>query len=273
MPLSQKSVQTRYLNDLDAAFLDSKFKLFTTYFGNPDIQNNIRNAKEEQFQEGFLRELFVNILGYTLNPEPDYNLTTEFKNVTGSKKADSAILKNDHTIAAIELKSTTTADLDAVESQALGYKNHHPKCVYVIASNFEKIRFYIQDAVVRQTKPQQRELLTRQGKEIERFFQTCKNEAVRKQSYLSLQDLIQQIDEYIRMYKYIRLHSSLGYITLHDMLLGRQAVIFNERREKLKQAQENRKRQRTKQIDFSKPAKIFTRSEEQSQGRTRALCG
>lgn len=147
MPLFQKSVQTTYLNDLDKSLLDAKFQQLKSYFGNPDIQDNIRNAKEEQFQEGFLRELFVNILGYTLNPEPDYNLTTEFKNVTGSKKADGAILRNDHAIAVIELKSTTTADLDAVESQAFGYKNHHPKCLYVITSNFEKIRFYIQNAV------------------------------------------------------------------------------------------------------------------------------
>ncbi|HHV86636.1 MAG TPA: hypothetical protein GXX42_12620 [Petrimonas sp.] len=33
------------------------------------IQENILSSKEEQFQEGFLRELFVKILGYTLNPD------------------------------------------------------------------------------------------------------------------------------------------------------------------------------------------------------------
>ena len=70
MPLFQKSVQTKYLNNLDSSLLDSKFKEFKSYFGNPEIQENIRNAKEGQFQEGFLRELFVKILGYTLNPEP-----------------------------------------------------------------------------------------------------------------------------------------------------------------------------------------------------------
>jgi hypothetical protein len=34
-----------------------------------------------------------------------------------------------------------------VEAQAFGYKNHHPKCIYVVTSNFEKLRFYIQNAV------------------------------------------------------------------------------------------------------------------------------
>jgi type I restriction-modification system DNA methylase subunit len=147
MSLFQKSVEKKYLNELNSALIDEKFTLFQNYFGNPEIQENIRSAKEEQFQEGFLRELFVTIFGYTLNPEPNFNLTTELKNISNSKKADGAILKNGDAIAVIELKSTITTDLDKIETQAFGYKNHHPKCVYVITSNFEKIRFYIQNAV------------------------------------------------------------------------------------------------------------------------------
>jgi type I restriction-modification system DNA methylase subunit len=147
MSLFQKSVEKKYLNELNSALIDEKFTLFQNYFGNPEIQENIRNAKEEQFQEGFLRELFVTILGYTLNPEPNFNLTTELKNISNSKKADGAILKNGDALAVIELKSTNTPDLDKIETQAFGYKNHHPKCVYVITSNFEKLRFYIQNAV------------------------------------------------------------------------------------------------------------------------------
>ena len=147
MSLFQKSVEKKYLNELDSALIDKKFAEFKAYFGNPERQENIRNSKEEQFQEGFLRELFVKILDYTLNPEPNFNLTTELKNVSDSKKADGAILRNENAIAVIELKSTDTTDLGKVESQAFGYKNHHPKCVYVITSNFEKLRFYIQNAV------------------------------------------------------------------------------------------------------------------------------
>lgn len=147
MSLFQKSVEKKYLNDLDSTLIDSKYIDFQNYFGNQERQENIRNSKEEQFQEGFLRELFVNILGYTLNPEPNFNLTTELKNIANSKKADGAILKGEDAIAVIELKSTNTTDLDSIEIQAFGYKNHHPKCVYVITSNFEKLRFYIQNAV------------------------------------------------------------------------------------------------------------------------------
>ncbi len=168
MSLFQKSVEKKYLNDLDSSLIDKKYGDFQIYFGSPDRQENIRNSKEEQFQEGFLRELFVKILGYTLNPEPNFNLTTELKNTANSKKADGAILagtaehappyrsrdKEIHgehapqtAIAVIELKGTDTTDLDKIETQAFGYKNNHPKCVYVITSNFEKLRFYIQNAV------------------------------------------------------------------------------------------------------------------------------
>ncbi len=147
MSLFQKSVEKKYLNDLDSTLIDKKYIDFQNYFGNPERQENIRNSKEEQFQEGFLRELFVKILGYTLNPEPNFNLTAELKNISNSKKADGAILKGEDAAAVIELKGTNTSDLDKIETQAFGYKNHHPKCKYIITSNFEKLRFYIQNAV------------------------------------------------------------------------------------------------------------------------------
>jgi len=147
MSLFQKSVEKKYLNELDSVLINKKYADFQNYFGNHEIQENIRNSKEEEFQEGFIRELFVNIFNYTLKPKPEYNIVLEKKNVDDTKKADGAILKNDHVVAIIELKSTSTADLDTVETQAFGYKNHHPECVYVITSNFEKLRFYIQNAV------------------------------------------------------------------------------------------------------------------------------
>ncbi|MDR2083878.1 MAG: N-6 DNA methylase [Bacteroidales bacterium] len=123
------------------------YKLYADYFHNPTIQENIRNSKEEQFQEGFLWELFVKVLGYMLNPAPNYNLITEKKNETNSRKADGAILVNGDVRAIIELKDSKTTDLKTVESQAFGYKNYNRNAVYVVTSNFEKLRFYIDTAV------------------------------------------------------------------------------------------------------------------------------
>ncbi len=94
-----------------------------------------------------MRELFVKVLGYALNPEPNFNLTTEYKNVKDSKKADGAIIINKQVKAVIELKGTDTTDLSKVENQAFNYKNNQPECVYVITSNFEKLRFYIDNAI------------------------------------------------------------------------------------------------------------------------------
>ncbi|WP_373496207.1 Eco57I restriction-modification methylase domain-containing protein [Aquiflexum sp.] len=147
MSLFQSSVLKKYLASQDPAAVSAAYALYTAYFHNPHIRANIRAAKEEQFQEGFLRELFVKILGYTINPEQDYNLTTELKNIKDAKKTDGAILKNGSAIAVIELKGTDTKDLDKIRDQAFNYKNNQPDCVYVITSNFEKLRFYIDNAV------------------------------------------------------------------------------------------------------------------------------
>jgi type I restriction-modification system DNA methylase subunit len=120
---------------------------YVAFFLNPATQENIRNSKEEQFQEGFLRNLFVEILGYTLNPDPNYNLITEKKNVNNAEKADGAILINEETVGVIELKDHRTTDLQTVVKQAFNYKNNHRKACYVVISNFEKLRFYIDNSV------------------------------------------------------------------------------------------------------------------------------
>lgn len=86
-------------------------------------------------------------MGYTKNPAPNFNITTEYKNVKDSKKADGAIIINEVVKAVIELKGTHTTDLSKVENQAFGYKNNQPQCTYVITSNFEKLRFYIDNAI------------------------------------------------------------------------------------------------------------------------------
>ena len=94
MSFFQKTVLKKYQAMLPKELLLEAWQKFQAYFLNPTIQENILHSKEEQFQEGFLRELFVKILGYTLNPSPDYNLITEQKNETDSKKADGAIWLN-----------------------------------------------------------------------------------------------------------------------------------------------------------------------------------
>ena len=145
--LFQKNIVKKYLAALIKEQSDGAWNQYKSYFLNPEIQANIQQSKEEQFQEGFLRELFVKVLGYTLNPSPNYNLITEKKNETNSKKADGAILLDDKVIGVIELKDHKTTDLSKVEPQAFNYKSQHPDARYVIISNFEKLRLYLDNAV------------------------------------------------------------------------------------------------------------------------------
>ena len=147
MSFFQQSVQNKYLLQLDDKLVNDAYQKYSAYFLDAQIQENIRDSKEEQFQEGFLRELFVNILGYIINPTSGYNLTTELKNEKGAKKADGAIIKDGKAIAVIELKGTDTIDLDKVTNQAFNYKNNQSSCVYVVTSNFEKLRLYINDSI------------------------------------------------------------------------------------------------------------------------------
>ncbi|WP_282019111.1 Eco57I restriction-modification methylase domain-containing protein [Salegentibacter mishustinae] len=146
MALYQVSVLKKYLKLQDDKIIDKAYKKFTSYFQHPEIQENIRKSKEEQFQATFLSELFVSILGYKLNPNPNYNLTTEFKNDSNNRKADGAILRKGNAIGVIELKGTNTKHLEGIRQQAFDYKANQKNCVYVITSNFEKLRFYINDA-------------------------------------------------------------------------------------------------------------------------------
>ena len=145
--LFQKTIIKKYLTLIDNERVSLAWKQFQAYFLDAEIQANIQQSKEEQFQEGFLRELFVKVLGYTLNPSPNFNLITEKKNETNSKKADGAIQKDDKVIGVIELKDHKTTDLSKVEPQAFNYKSQHPDARYVVISNFEKLRLYIDNAV------------------------------------------------------------------------------------------------------------------------------
>ena len=144
----QKSIIDKYMKLLDKGLIEDKYTLFQKVYGNPEKQENIRNSKEEQYQEGFIRDLFCSVLGYTIKPEANYNILTELKNETKNKnnarKADGAIVINETVKAVIELKGSDTQDLDGVAKQAFDYKSHHENCNYVIISNFERLRLYVE---------------------------------------------------------------------------------------------------------------------------------
>ncbi len=147
MSIFQKSIINKYLKNLDNDKVSKAFEQFQTFYGNKLRLFDILHLKEENYQEGFLREVFVQSLGYTIRPDLNYNLTTEYKNQTDSKKVDGAIIKNNSAIGVVELKSAKTFNLDTIKNQAFNYKNNQPDCRYVITSNFHHLRFYIDNAI------------------------------------------------------------------------------------------------------------------------------
>jgi len=146
MEIFQRSVIKKHQKNLDKEEISNAFQIFKKFYRNAKRIENIKQLKEENYQEGFLREIFVQVLGYTINPDENYNLTTEFKNLTDSKKADGAILKDGKAVRVIELKSLKTKNLENIKEQAFNYKSNQSDSRYVITSNFQKLRFYIDNA-------------------------------------------------------------------------------------------------------------------------------
>ncbi|MDM8542453.1 N-6 DNA methylase [Desulfococcaceae bacterium HSG9] len=142
MPMFQKSVINKYLSNIDQNLIETAYQTFKGNYTSTKIEK-IKRMKEEEYQDGFLRDLFVSSLGYVLKPDDNFNLVREFKNLTDGGKADGAILKDGMAIAVIELKSAKTKELKSITEQAFNYKNNQPECKYVITSNFHKLRFYI----------------------------------------------------------------------------------------------------------------------------------
>ncbi len=147
MPIFQKAVLKNAI--IDNAFMKEKarkgFAEYQRRFSAERIEE-IKKLKEEEYQDGFLRDLFVDILGYKLRPDEGYNLVRERKNQTNSQKADAAVLREGRVIAVVELKSNSTKDVAAITVQAFGYKNNNAGCRYVLTSNFQYLRLYIDDA-------------------------------------------------------------------------------------------------------------------------------
>ena len=143
MGLFQKSVLTNYLTSVSDSDIEKGWNSLISY---KEMDSKVQTLKEEEFQAKFLEKIFVDCFGYKsqYDSAEEGNLFFEQKNTSNSKKADGAIKKDGEVIAVIELKSTKTKNLDDVKNQAFGYYTNNSKCEYVITSNFNKLRFYIE---------------------------------------------------------------------------------------------------------------------------------
>src|SRR2546427_9331382 len=79
---------------------------------------------------------------------------------------------------------------------------------------------------------------------IERWHKSLKGECIRPGTPLSLEDARRLVEGYVEHYNNVRLHSAIGYVTPHDMLVGRQAEIHAARDRKLEEARHQRQLRR-----------------------------
>jgi len=75
----------------------------------------------------------------------------------------------------------------------------------------------------------------------ERFYGTLKKESIRPNPPRDYAEAVKQISDYVRHYNEIRLHSSIGYITPADCMLGLATEIHAERDRKLEAARQGRR--------------------------------
>lgn len=79
---------------------------------------------------------------------------------------------------------------------------------------------------------------------LERFHGTMKSECVRPKTPLSLEEARRIVEEFVRHYNDVRLHSAIGYIAPKDKLEGREKLIFAERDRRLEEARHRRRENR-----------------------------
>ena len=77
---------------------------------------------------------------------------------------------------------------------------------------------------------------------IERFHGSIKNEALRPNTPIDLEDAERVITKYIHDYNHTRLHSAIGYVPPMLVLEGKDQALQEQRKEKLDQAREKRQK-------------------------------
>ncbi|MBP7497067.1 MAG: N-6 DNA methylase [Bacteroidales bacterium] len=151
MSLFQHSVIQKYLKALDVNAVNMVYTVFTSKYNDANYRQNLIQTIETSYYERFLEFIFDKILGYKIAPENNHNIILQHKTDIDTKKPDAIILASDNNpasiLAVIEIKDTKKINLTDVELQAFNYKNSFKGCRYIITSNFEKLRFYIDDKV------------------------------------------------------------------------------------------------------------------------------
>ena len=72
MALFQPAVLKKYISGINEQEIEEVWGRFTAHFHNPEIQENIRGSKEEEYQDGFLDELKKKKVKFSLKEEAEW---------------------------------------------------------------------------------------------------------------------------------------------------------------------------------------------------------
>jgi transposase InsO family protein len=110
---------------------------------------------------------------------------------------------------------------------------------------------------------------------LERWQGTLKQDCLRPNVPLSLEEARTLVAQFVQYYNHTRLHSAIGYVTPADRLAGRQQAIFDERDRKLAAARDRRAQNRRQQPprDQSPPPNRSTRNHACDRGTQRKASG
>ncbi|MCT7523540.1 N-6 DNA methylase [Aliarcobacter cryaerophilus] len=184
----------------------------------------IKTVKEEKYQDGFLVDIFENCLGYTLdmtNPK-SFNLEREKKNETDGKKADGVIYVDDKVVGVIELKGQDTKNLDKIETQAFNYHASHSNSKYIIISNFDELRFYVD----KKTAYEKFNLFTLNYEEFKKLHLLISYESIKDDVPLKLKEKTNSFEQDIskKLYKDFSNFRTLLFENIVKNNLGNEAL-------------------------------------------------
>jgi len=146
----QRRVLRSYIEHQCNELIEERWNQYKLFLVKVD---QIKKWIETDYQTDFLNDIFEKCLGYvskTHSFDGKYTLEREKKNEDNAQKADGAILVDGKVVAVIELKDQKTQNLEkrysraeSAVKQAFGYLVSHKYARYVIVSNFNELRFYI----------------------------------------------------------------------------------------------------------------------------------
>lgn len=151
-------------------------------------------------------------------------------------------------------ESMTESDVEIIIQRAREkFPDVHPRIISDNGPQFIAREFKEFIRICGMTHVKTRPFYPQSNGKIERWHKTVKSESIRPGTPLSIEDARRLVGGYVEYYNTVRLHSTIGYVTPKDKLLGRDKEIFAERDRKIEAARDARRCKHRRGIDKEVP--------------------